>query len=182
MSDVQPVAEQSKIADVRTLVWQGLENSEFLSRYYGHLAGKLTFRSQVLAVLGSIAAVISALLVSGDAHWGVVVLILATAIISAIAAIQAGQGRVTSAVHCQKGFDDLHVSWVTLWKTLPSMADEEALKEWSDLYHRANDITAMSPLNSVDRKLLGRSESESNKFLALAFKEQNDRQEDLPVA
>ena len=168
--------------DVRKLVWQGLEYSEFLSRYYGHLAGKLTLRNQALAVLASVAAVVSALLVGPDTHVAVVGLILGTAILSAIQAIQAGQGRVTSAVHCQKEFDDLHISWVALWNTLPSLNETEVLGEWTDLSHRANEISAMSPLNSVDRKLLGRSEAESHKFLSLAFKEKNDREEALPLA
>lgn len=178
---VEESDEESRY-DVCKLVWQGLENSEFLSRYYGHLAGKLTLRNQLLAVSASIASVVSALLVAQDTHWGVVVLILGTAIISAIGAIQAGQGRVTGAVYCQKEFDDLHISWVALWKTLPTLHETEALRKWGDLSHRANDISAMSPLNSVDRKLLGRSEAESHKFLSLAFEEQDDREEALPLA
>ena len=168
--------DSGEYEDVQKLVWQGLSHSESLSRYYGDTAGKLTRWSQGIAGCGCVLGVVSALLVAREQWlWLAIALIVVTAIANAIAAIQAGQGRVTRAVYCQKEFDDLHVDWVALWNQMPSMSNSAILSSWTKLSRQANNITAMSPLNATDKRLYKKSENESEEFLSLAFKEQDDR-------
>ena len=187
-----------ELRDPHDLVWQGLMESDAQSRYYGYLAGRITFWNKFFAWLGCFLAVVSALVLWGDplVLWGdllvlddptvlAIVLVLITGAISAIGAVQGAQAQVAMAVYCQKRFGDLHVDWKALWHELPTLDSSEAVARWAELSRLGNDTTALSPVNTVNKKLHRRSQAETKKLFWARYHLQsasdNDRQA-LPQA
>ena len=179
--------ETDDLRDPHDLVWQGLMKSDAQRRYYGYLAGRITLWNKIIAWAGCFFAVASG--VSVFMEWGIpvlpVALVLITGAISAIGAVQGAQAQVAMAVYCQKRFDDLHVDWKALWHELPMLNADEAVARWADLSRVGNDTTALSPVNTVNKKLHKRSQTETKKlFLARYFPEpaNNDDRQALPQA
>ena len=173
--------------DLRELVWHGLVDSDAQSRYYGYLAGRITYWNKILAGAGCVFAVASGVTVFME--WGLpvlaIVLVLVTGAISAISAVQGAQAQVAMAIYCQKRFDDLHIDWKALWHELPTLDSGEAVARWADLSRLGNDATALSPVNTVNKKLHRRSQDESKNYFLKTYHPQvtvTDDPQALPEA
>lgn len=173
--------------DLRELVWHGMVESDAQSRYYGYLAGRITYWNRVFALLGCIFAVASGIAVFME--WGLplvaIVLVLITGTISAVSAVQGAQSQVAMAVYCQKRFDDLHVEWKILWHELLSLDAREAIARWGVLSQQGNDATALSPVNTLNKKLHKRSQNEAHAYFSNTHHSQDtdtDDRQALPQA
>ena len=164
--------------DLRELVWGGLVESDTQSRYYGYLAGKITRANQIASGLGCFFAVASATVVFLEGYPELAIaLVLITGAISAISAVQGAQAQVAMAVYCQKRFDDLHLEWKALWHEFAwremtmseAYPSEAVVARWVELSRQGNDVTALSPVNTVNKKLHKRSQDESHNYFKTLY-------------
>lgn len=151
------MAEEKRVPDrLRTHVWEGRVDADRLRRYYGRLAGVHTRRASILAVLGCFVAFVGPYLDAlGAPGWLEIVVSLA-GVVLAVSTIVQGQSRIVEALFRHQQFGDLRTDWTDLWQRVEdSMGSAaEVRSRWIELTRKADAITARSPQDPVNERVL----------------------------
>lgn len=155
------MADETRIPDqLRTHVWEGRVDADRLRRYYGRLAGVHTRRASILATLGCFIAFVGPYLDAlGVPGWLEMVVSLA-GVVLAISTITHGQSKIVEALFRHQQFGDLHTEWTDLWQCVEDrMAPpSEVQSRWIELARKADAITARSPQDRINQRVLAAAE------------------------
>ncbi len=155
------MADEARIPDqLRTHVWEGRVDADRLRRYYGRLAGVHTRRASTLAIIGCFVAFVGPHLDAlGAPGWLEMVVSLA-GVVLAVGTITQGQSRIVEALFRHQQFGDLRTEWTDLWQRVEDgMAPgSEVRSRWIELTRRADAITARSPQDRVNERVLAAAE------------------------
>lgn len=151
------MADETRIPDrLRTHVWEGRVDADRLRRYYGQLAGAHKRRTSILATLGCFIAFVGPHLDAlGGPGW-LEVLVSLAGVVLAISSITQGQNRIVEALFRHQQFADLRTEWTDLWQRVEdSMGSAaEVRSRWIELTRKADAITARSPQDPVNERVL----------------------------
>lgn len=153
---------------LRDDIWDALNDADYLNRYYGQLAGRMTWRERLVTYVAAGLAIgtLSAEIVPLDlGSWRVVPIFL-TAIASIGPLLYRTAGRIAMASYREHELAKIRDEWKLLWQDCESDShSQSALRErWYALTHAMTMATAMESREPVSKKIRKEAENASRTY------------------
>ena len=148
----------------REAVWNGMVQSDRLTRYYRMLAAQLSARDRYVGWAFTAAASVCAGASFLGESWA-----LNAAVLLAILGMgplgRPSTRRIVNALHCAQQLGKVHTEWKELWREVDDGGDvpSSAIRSLSD---QENDITAQCAQDWANDRIYDKSEKESYEFWA----------------
>lgn len=157
--------------DHRTIVWESLLEAEYLYRYHGRMAERLTDRARILEILiailstGSVISLLEVVAIPGLTEG----LIGGTAILSIISATMEFRKSAALSSSFARRFAEAKTEYQNLWTQINTLPANDVMAQWRGIRQslKLAEVSELAPLAlKTNSKLARRCQKEAMTVLA----------------
>ncbi|MDE0373987.1 MAG: hypothetical protein OXI73_15790 [Rhodospirillales bacterium] len=162
--------------DTVRLVWEGMVESDRLSRYYGYLAHRLKRLGELLQVAAVVFGVLALCSIFYRLPGWIAFSAANFAAFSyALSSIRGYSAKADRSVEIFRQLHRMQLEWELLWNNVWSKHDDGLLPAWKKLCERQGSILERAPVElPLSRSLARRSENEANEYWSAFARDSED--------